>query len=117
MSFLPLNFVVQRVRRVKVLEKDELNNDVWEESESRDSVKVAGWSKPASDEPKLAGHGRVTVDIELFAPVGVFQVRDAVQLPGRDGLLEVVGEPENYSHSPFGWDPGLEVVNLAGVAP
>lgn len=115
MSFISLNFEVIQVRRERRLERDELNNDVWKDVKTSVPVRVAGWSKPTSAEPKLAGHDRLTVDVELLAPVGVFSARDAVQLPDRDDLLEVVGEPENYSHNPFGWDSGLEVVNLVGI--
>lgn len=112
-----LRFEVEHVRRERKHEVDELNNDVWVDVEVSAPVKVAGWSSPSSDEPKIAGHDRLTVDVELLAPVGVFSARDAVRLPDRDDLMEVVGEPENYSFNPFGWDPGLEVVNLSEVKP
>lgn len=116
MSFISLDFEVTQIRRVRKLKQDELGNDVWVDTEVSEPVKVAGWSKPTSDEPKLAGHDRVTVAVELLAPVGVFKLRDAVQLPDRADRLEVVGEPENYSFNPFGFDPGLEVVNLGGIS-
>ena len=73
----------------------------------------ASW--PRTDEPKLAGHERRTVKIEMYAPTGAFLVGDAVRLPGRNDVLEVIGEPESYGHNPFGWAPGLEVVNLGGI--
>lgn len=75
--------------------------------------KVYGWSAPRSEEPKVAGHDRVVVDVELLAPPG-FQVgaHDLVDLP--DGVYEVVGQPEDYNHGPFGFTPGL-VVNLRKV--
>lgn len=114
-SEFPLPYEVTRIRRIRRLEQDELNNDVWVDEESPEQVAVAGWSVPSSDEPKLAGHDRRTVTVELLAPVGDFRPKDAVRLPGRDDTLEVVGEPENYSHNPFCWDPGLEVVNLGGI--
>lgn len=129
MAFTGLNFEVVRVRRshdyvesdVEVLydelgnpiESDALGNDTV--TETRDRVKVAGWAVPRSAEPKLAGHDRRTVQVELYAPVGMFRPQDAVELPERDGTLEVIGEPENYEHNPFGWAPGLEVVNLGGT--
>lgn len=115
MSFLPLNFEVVKVERVVTQERDELGNSVSSESVVETPVKVAGWAVPRADEPKLAGHDRRTVEVELFAPVGVFQLTDGVILPGRSDVLEVIGEPENYEHNPFGWSPGLEVINLAGV--
>lgn len=114
-SSFPLPHTVSRVRRERTRDVDALGNDVWVDVEKLEDVAVAGWATPSSDEPKLAGHDRRTVTVELYAPVGVFRPEDAVRLPGRDDTLEVVGEPENYSHGPFGWDPGLEVVNLGGI--
>lgn len=129
MAFTRLPFEVVRVRRThdyvepavetmydelgNPVEADELGNDTV--TETRDIVRVAGWAVPRSDEPKLAGHDRRTVQVELFAPVGTFRPQDAVELPERDDVLEVVGEPENFEHNPFGWAPGLEVVNLGGT--
>lgn len=115
MSAFPLPYIVKRVARTKTRKVDELGNDVVVDSEVAEDVAVAGWAVPRSDEPKLAGHDRRTVEVELLAPVGAFRLQDAVQLPDRPDVLEVVGEPENFEHNPFGWSPGLEVVNLAGV--
>ena len=95
------------------IETDALGNDTV--TEARDIVRVAGWAVPRASEPKLAGHARRTVEVELFAPTGLFRPQDAVELPERDDVLEVIGEPENYEHNPFGWAPGLEVVNLGGT--
>ena len=129
MAFTALPFKVVRIRREyeyiqpdaedqydelgNLIEADELGNE--HVIEVRDVVDVAGWAVPRSSEPKLAGHDRRTVEVELLAPVGLFRPQDAVQLPERDDVLEVIGEPENYEHNPFGWAPGLEVVNLGGV--
>lgn len=129
MAFTRLPFEVVRVRRThdyvepavetmydelgNPIETDALGNDTV--TETRDTVKVAGWAVPRTAEPKLAGHARRTVEVELFAPVGMFRPQDAVELPERDDVLEVIGEPENYEHNPFGWAPGLEVVNLGGT--
>lgn len=112
---VPLRFSVVRIRRVRVSEVDELGNDVFKDVESTEPVQVAGWAMPQAAEPILAGHERRTVQIQMYAPTGEFLVGDAVRLPERDDVLEVVGEPENYEHNPFGWSPGLEVVNLAGI--
>lgn len=75
---------------------------------------VFGWSVPSSSEPKLAGHNRVVVQIELLAPpafrVGPY---DKVIVPGH-GELDVLGVPEDFTHGPFGFMPGL-VVNLGKV--
>lgn len=129
MAFTGLHFEVVRVRRThdyvepavetiydelgNSIETDALGNDTV--TETRDTVKVAGWAVPRTAEPKLAGHARRTVEVELFAPVGTFRPQDAVELPERDDVLEVIGEPENYEHNPLGWAPGLEVVNLGGT--
>lgn len=34
-------------------------------------LKVHGWANAYNTEPKLAGHDRVTVDMELFVPLGL----------------------------------------------
>lgn len=112
----PLLYEVELIRRTRHVEVDDLGDDVWVESESVEKVPVAGWAVPQGAEQKQAGHDRRTVAVELFAPVGVFTLRDAVKLPDWDETLEVIGKPENYEHNPFGWQPGLEVVNLAGIA-
>ncbi len=68
-------------------------------------------------EPKLAGHDRVIVDLELLAPEGFpAKPRDLVDVgfgsaPGR---YEVIGHLEDYTTGPFGWAPGV-VCNLRKV--
>lgn len=124
-----MTFTVTRVRRMydwvrpeveelfdelgNPVEPDKLGNDTV--TEVHDTVLVAGWAVPRADEPKLAGHDRRTVEVELYAPVGMFKLTDGVILPGRADVLEVIGEPENYQHNPFGWQPDLEVINLGGI--
>ena len=108
------SFPVTVVRRVLSDERDILGNEVWVDEERE--ILVHGWSVPQSSEPKLAGHSQRVVSVELLAPVGAFSANDAVKLPDRDDVLEVIGEPENYEHGPFGWSPGIEVVNLGGVS-
>lgn len=85
------------------------------EGEEGTQQPVHGWANPRSDEPKIAGHDRVTVDVELFAPK-TFDVgpHDLVDLPNF-GQFEVVGHPEDYTNGPF--DPGYGglVVNLRRV--
>lgn len=107
-------FVAVIVRRVLSDERDQLGNEIWVEEEHE--VPVLGWSVPQASEPKLAGHTQRVVTVELLAPVGEFSEFDAVKLPDRGDVLEVLGEPENYEHNPFGWSPGIEVVNLGGVS-
>ena len=108
------SFPVIVVRRVLSDEKDMLGNEVWVDEERE--ILAYCWSVPQSSEPKLAGHSQRVVAVELLAPVGAFTANDAVKLPDRDDVLEVIGEPENYEHNPFGWSPGIEVVNLGGVS-
>ncbi|WP_262347262.1 hypothetical protein [Corynebacterium aurimucosum] len=103
----PLRHTVQKISRT-ITGRNKLGNAITEETTSQ--VRVAGWAQPSSDEPKQAGHERLTVDLEIYAPPETFSDGDAVDIPGY-GTLEVIGHPENYSHSPFGWDPGLVVVN------
>ena len=112
--FLEPRYTAVIVRRVLSEERDQLGNEVWVDEERE--VPVHGWSVPQSSEPKLAGHTQRVVAVELLAPVGEFSEFDAVKLPDREDKLEVLGEPENYEHNPFGWSPGIEVVNLGGVS-
>ncbi len=84
------------MRREVTAEVDELGNDVVHSEELALPVAVAGWAQPAGDEPVLAGHDRRTVEVQLFAPVGVFKPLDAVRLPDRpNDVFEVVGQPAN----------------------
>lgn len=81
---------------------------------------VCGWTHNyrKSSEPKLAGHDRVIVDIELYAPKSFpAGPHDLIDLP--EGQFEVIGYPEDYSDTPFpplnGWSVGGIVVNLRRV--
>jgi len=89
--------------------KDPFNNpiDSWE---SPVTQAVMGWAPPVSDEPKLAGHDRIVVDIELFAP-SVFSAspKDRITISGKK--YSVIGYPEGTDGNPFLWSPG-KVVNL-----
>lgn len=76
--------------------------------------KVYGWSSPDTSEPKLAGHDRDVVEVELLVPSGFScGPRDRMVLDGV--VFEVIGEPEMSDHNPFGWNPG-GVVNLRKVS-
>lgn len=79
-----------------------------------DEHPVYGWGAPNTIEPKLAGHDREVVDIELYVPPGFPPVghRDQVRLDGTVYTAE--GSTESYDHNPFGWDPG-GLVNLRKV--
>lgn len=68
-------------------------------------VKVYGWEPPKSDEPVLAGHDRVVVDLQVLAPPGVeVGSHDRVIVQGR--RYEVVGEIEDAGNGPFAFNPG-----------
>lgn len=79
-------------------------------------VKVYGWSTPVTSEPRIAGHDRTIVEVEMLAPPGfVVSPRDLIDLPqGPSGQFEVIGYDEDYNNGPFGWHPGT-VVNLRRV--
>lgn len=85
-------------------------------------LRVAGWSVPGSTEPAVAGHDRVVVDVELLVPKG-FPARalDRIRLTDYPaGLYEIVGEPRDYTHSPFpgplgrGWGYTLNLRKVEG---
>lgn len=105
-----LPYEVIRISRELAPEPDAHGNDKF--VTTREAIPVAGWAQPSSTEPKIAGHDRLVVDMELYAPQGEFHHQDTVEIPGEEEPLQVIGQPENYSKSPFGFDPGLEVVNL-----
>lgn len=72
---------------------------------------VYGWAPPQSREPKTAGVESVVVDLELFVPPDwTSDPRDRVVVDGK--TYEVIGEPEDLNHGPFGFTPGY-VVNLS----
>lgn len=108
----PLNHIVVRIRD-ETTGKDALGNPVVDPND--EVVSVAGWAIPSSSEPVLAGHDRRVVQVQLFAPPGVFESGDRVAFPDRDEELEVLGEPLSYEANPFMWSPGLVVVQLGGV--
>lgn len=78
------------------------------------SIDVYGWSIPSTSEPKVAGHDRVIVDVELLAPpgfpAGPHDLIDIIDGPNA-GRYEVVGEPEDLTRGPFLFAPGV-VLNL-----
>ncbi|MGO3325318.1 hypothetical protein [Gordonia sp. (in: high G+C Gram-positive bacteria)] len=74
---------------------------------------VYGWGSPQTSEPKLAGHDREIVEVELLVPPGFScSARDRMVLDGVE--FEVIGGPEMFDHNPFGWNPG-GIVNLKKV--
>ena len=75
---------------------------------------VYGWGAPQGSEPKIAGHERVVVEVELLVPpeFGAVSPRDRMVLDGVE--YDVIGPAESFDHNPFGWNPG-GVVNLKVV--
>ncbi|QSL99754.1 head-to-tail stopper [Gordonia phage Ecliptus] len=75
---------------------------------------VYGWGAPQGVEPKVAGHERVEVEVELLVPpdFGAVSSRDRVILDGVE--YDVIGPTESFDHNPFGWNPG-GVINLKVV--
>ncbi len=74
-------------------------------------LKVYGWTVRSSTEPPSPGpssHNIVVTEVDLFAPadfpIGPY---DLVDLP--DGQYEVIGEPEDFQHGPFGSKLGVLV--------
>lgn len=75
--------------------------------------RVYGWGAPGGAEPKLAGHDRVVVQVELLVPPAFeCSPRDRMVLDGLE--YDVIGPVEAYDHNPFGWNPG-GVINLRRV--
>lgn len=74
-------------------------------------VDVFGWAPAGSTEPKTVGENRVIVSIEVFAPFPL-QAKDKVTISGK--LYDVIGEPEDWNHGPYGHQPGY-VINLKRI--
>lgn len=85
--------------------------DVWAAPADR---QVIGWGSPSTTEPKLAGHNRDVVEIELLVPSDwASHPRDRGILPDL-GQVEQIGKVESTAGNPFGWVPG-HIVNLRQV--
>jgi hypothetical protein len=112
MAFIPTLFIAG-LEKYSESGKDAHGNPVPSWSEVPEEHPVCGWSVPSSDEPKLAGHDRVVVDVELFAPTEFpAGPHDRVILNAE--VFEVIGHAEDYTHGPW-WDPGVVVWNLQRV--
>lgn len=111
MSF-PLPHTVQHLAYAGTARNSRGNTvDVW-----ASPVDVAAfWHTGPTHEPQIAGHERVRVDAKVYVASSVtVSSKDKFVLPGR-GEFEVEGEPEDYDHGPFGFTPGVVVVNLRRV--
>jgi hypothetical protein len=78
----------------------------WDEPEP---VAVYGWGPASPDTaPHVQGRDPVTCDVDLLAPIGtVCGHKDRWTLP--DGDYDQVGDPQDYSHGPFGFHGGLRI--------
>lgn len=80
-------------------------------------VLVHAWHTGQSEEPQVEGHERVRVDGQVIAPsTWMPDPRDRVTLPGVPGEFLIIGVPEDYDHGPFGWSPGVRMVNIQKVS-
>lgn len=103
--FIPARKTLEVKRQTEV--EDPFGNIVssWSDPEP---VKVYGWEVPTTDEPNLAGHDRVIVDLlVLTPPSAAIGAHDRVVVMGRE--FEVIGEVEDAGNGPFGFDPGARV--------
>ncbi|AZS06576.1 head-to-tail stopper [Mycobacterium phage JacoRen57] len=116
--FLPLLFKV----KIHSFNPDAVNDlgnkkEAWDEPVEED---VYGWGPPQLQEgPKevLVGTSRYVVALELMVPPGVY-AKDGDKVELDDGSMwRVVGPTEDYSHNPFGWNPGnvINLINVKGV--
>jgi hypothetical protein len=122
--FLPLLFKVQ-LHAYDPSATNDLGNEVeaWDDPVELD---VYGWGPPQLQPAKevLVGTTRYIVQVELMVPPHVFaKDNDRIQLASLQELTanpdgyewyRVVGPTEDYSHNPFGWNPG-NVINLVAV--
>ena len=77
----------------------------------------AFWAAPYSSEPRPIGHDRVVADVELFVPKGTaISAHDLVDLAANGSQqYEVIGDPQDYNHGPFGANDWPLLVNLRRV--
>lgn len=70
-------------------------------------VEVFGWASPGADSEIRDTATGVRRDLDLYAPTGFTRPRDRVTVDGV--LYECVGWPEDYTHSPFGFEAGYRI--------
>lgn len=117
MPFIPANYTVG-LKSFTESGKDAHGNPVAAWSDPVDHP-ACWWAPPAArgdqGEPKLAGHDRVVVDLELCTPVEFpAGPHDRVVIPGRGEFL-VRGYDEDYDNGPFSFAPGVVIWNLQRV--
>lgn len=92
--------------------EDELGNEVefWGAPEEHLAFSA---EPPVSTEPERAGHDRVIVDMNLYAPVSIgYGPKDRVTIYGH--RFEVIGYPQDPNMGPW-WKPGLCTIKLRRV--
>lgn len=123
-AFLPLLYPVTVLPYVSGA-TDDNGNEIpgWGAPAQKDAY---GWGPPQLQTPKevIVGTARYVVAVEMMVPPGfVLKDKDRVILaPLTDfvanisafDVYRVVGPTEDYSHNPFGWNPG-NVINLVAV--
>lgn len=77
--------------------------------------KFVTFNTPRTSEPKLAGHDRDVVDLELIVKpdFGLVGSRDHMVIDGRE--YEVIGLPEDFTKNPWRGDFGCYTINLRVV--
>lgn len=71
------------------------------------NVQVYGYGPPIRTEEAEPGGTQVIQGLQVLSPVFAVDPRDRFVI---DSITyEVVGEVANWSHGPFGWDPGQTI--------
>lgn len=124
-TFLPLLFKVRK-HLYSPLSQNDLGNvrEHWDDPVELD---VYGWGPPQQTETQkevLVATTRYVVEVELMVPPGVFakdgdrfelgSTSEVTSSPDSFEMYRVVGPIEDYTHNPFGWNPG-SVINLIAV--
>ena len=111
MSFIPKPYTVRVIRPGggETGEYDDHGNPITSPPSSFE-VSAAGWSAPG-DQAKANAAQALGVDLalELLGDAGRIDLGDVVTVDGQD--FDVVGR-KNYDFGPFGFTPGLDVIQL-----
>jgi hypothetical protein len=114
--FLPLLFTA-RIYSYQNGTVNDLGNEV-ESWSVPTEVWVYGWGPPQftpQGKEVVVESSRYVVETELFVPPGIIAYnKDLIKLGSNPEWHRVVGPTEDYSHNPFGFNPG-SVINLIAV--
>lgn len=111
MGVYPTPFVVTHVTRAKTGE-NALGQPIYAETST--VRKVYGWAPTYETERHEAAlAGRTVSDLTLYTPDLDWSSNDKVVVDGLD--YEVIGNPKDFNHGPFGFQPGC-TVNLKRVS-